>query len=338
MNHYPRIHGDRDKLVSLFENKPYCFSKNHSDRPFICTPYPQYCEELASCYFTLSPLGLETDCVRTWEAIVLDTIPIVEHTFLDPSYQDLPVLIIDDWNEITPLFLEQKYSELKNKSKTQAYFQYWDNLIHKTQKKVDNGDSSFSEIEATAFTKEDLTDLTNLISDYRILIYKGFLASIRPLQLVKGSSSIEALFLYDPWISKETYYHFHEYLADSSWLLNQYKIHIMNNENRPFDLSNKEFSPLHYGSTNPYAVFLDLTYYRHSLATDFSNDFINRPRGVNLLKRDLVNLYNELPIFTLLCGNMHKDAYVKKSLIQFAEQTGAKIKYKGSFWYLSKFP
>ena len=81
MNHLPREFGDRDKIVKLFENEPYCFSKNHSDRPHIFIEWPIFYQEMATCQFVLSPLGLETDCVRTWEALVLDCIPIVEHTF-----------------------------------------------------------------------------------------------------------------------------------------------------------------------------------------------------------------------------------------------------------------
>ncbi len=337
MNHYPREHGDRLKLVPLFENEPYCLSKNHTNQEYEYTPYPLYYKELSSCYFTLSPLGWETDCVRTWEAIVLGTIPIVEHTFLDPSYADLPVLIIDDWKEINALFLEKKYEELKNKDKARAYFDYWENLIRETQQRVISKDHFFSHIEATAFSVDEQKDLSELLSGYNYLIYKGFLSSVRPLQLAQKCDDLVAIFLYDPWLDTPTFNNFPRYLNDVSLFASSPKICVKNDD--PFFLRNDPIVAMrnHPNSTtvfNPYAVFLDLSYYRHSLVSS-TDDFANQPRDTHLLFRDLINLYQRVSIFTFLCGNMHEDPYVRKALEKFADETGAKIEYKGSFWYTS---
>jgi len=38
---------------------------------------------------------------RTWESLVLGNIVIVKRSSLDPLYEGLPVVIIDDWREIT---------------------------------------------------------------------------------------------------------------------------------------------------------------------------------------------------------------------------------------------
>jgi hypothetical protein len=108
MCHYPRPHGERDKLVKLFEDQPYCLSRNHSGQEYKELPRQQFYEEISSSQFVLSPLGLETDCVRTWEALVLGCIPIVEHTFLDPIYDRLPVVMVHDWREVNEAFLEKK--------------------------------------------------------------------------------------------------------------------------------------------------------------------------------------------------------------------------------------
>ena len=53
--------------------------------------------------FTISPTGNGIDCHRTWEAILFQTIPIVKTGPLDflYKYHDLPVAIVNDWNEIT---------------------------------------------------------------------------------------------------------------------------------------------------------------------------------------------------------------------------------------------
>lgn len=51
--------------------------------------------------FVVSPHGNGLDCHRTWESLVLGNIPIVRRSSLDPLYEGLPVVIVDDWSEIT---------------------------------------------------------------------------------------------------------------------------------------------------------------------------------------------------------------------------------------------
>jgi hypothetical protein len=51
--------------------------------------------------FEMSPHGNGLDCHRTWEAILLKTVPIVKTSSLDSMYEGLPVVIVDDWSEIT---------------------------------------------------------------------------------------------------------------------------------------------------------------------------------------------------------------------------------------------
>jgi hypothetical protein len=51
--------------------------------------------------FVVSPRGGGLDCHRTWESLALDNIVIVKRSPLDALYQDLPVVIVDRWEEIT---------------------------------------------------------------------------------------------------------------------------------------------------------------------------------------------------------------------------------------------
>jgi hypothetical protein len=46
---------------------------------------------------------------------------------LDRLYQDLPVLVIDEWEELTPTFLAEKYKELTSKTYNieKLYMAYW---------------------------------------------------------------------------------------------------------------------------------------------------------------------------------------------------------------------
>jgi hypothetical protein len=52
--------------------------------------------------FAVSPRGAGLDCHRTWEALVLRTIPIVKHSTLLPVYGGFPVAVVRDWTEVTP--------------------------------------------------------------------------------------------------------------------------------------------------------------------------------------------------------------------------------------------
>jgi hypothetical protein len=57
--------------------------------------------------FIVSPFGNGLDCHRTWEALVLGCIVIVKKSPLDPLYEGLPVLIVEEWTDITKELLEK---------------------------------------------------------------------------------------------------------------------------------------------------------------------------------------------------------------------------------------
>lgn len=62
--------------------------------------------------FVVSPHGHGLDCHRTWESLALGNIPIVKRSPLDPIYDGLPVVVVDDWNEITGDALQRWHAEL----------------------------------------------------------------------------------------------------------------------------------------------------------------------------------------------------------------------------------
>lgn len=72
-----------------------------------------YFESIARSRFVLCPSGLGWDSYRIWETLLLGSIPIVEfsagwHTVLD----DLPVLFVTNFNEVTPELLARAYPEI----------------------------------------------------------------------------------------------------------------------------------------------------------------------------------------------------------------------------------
>ena len=79
--------------------------------------------------FEVSPRGNGIDCHRTWEALVLKTIPIVKTSRFDPAYDGLPVAIVEDWDEVTPARMmawrEKFQDQIDGPLPAKLYSQYW---------------------------------------------------------------------------------------------------------------------------------------------------------------------------------------------------------------------
>ncbi len=65
--------------------------------------------------FEISPRGNGQDCHRTWEALLLRTIPIVKRSALDALYRDFPVVVVDDWREVSLAAMGQWREQLKDR-------------------------------------------------------------------------------------------------------------------------------------------------------------------------------------------------------------------------------
>ena len=120
---------ERKHVYELFKDKPFCFKSEQK-------PLSEYLYELTQCKFILSPRGWGLDCYRTWEALLSGCIPIVKSSILNILYTDLPILIINDRQEITEEFLIQKYKEMSTKKYNfkKLYADYWFNLMNSQKK------------------------------------------------------------------------------------------------------------------------------------------------------------------------------------------------------------
>lgn len=66
--------------------------------------------EVAQSKFVLCPSGLGFDTYRLWETLLLGSIPIVEsNAGMDRTYARLPVLVVQDYSQVTPKLLEEMY-------------------------------------------------------------------------------------------------------------------------------------------------------------------------------------------------------------------------------------
>ncbi len=112
------------KLVPNFEKIPdrhqaYQILRDSPDCHFVARRLPQdECWRLHVDFaFEVSPRGNGLDCFRTWEALVLNTIPIVKASTLDPLFEDeqFPVVVVSSYAEITTDALTRWKSEMQGR-------------------------------------------------------------------------------------------------------------------------------------------------------------------------------------------------------------------------------
>ena len=111
---------ERNFVRKLFAKEDWC----HVSPPKRLNSYLQ---DLSNSKYVLSPRGNGLDTHRTWESLLMGAIPILKSSPLDPLFEDLPVLIIEDWSEISETFLEKQYEQIKQKTfnREKLFIQYW---------------------------------------------------------------------------------------------------------------------------------------------------------------------------------------------------------------------
>lgn len=85
--------------------------------------------------FVISPRGNGLDCHRTWEALILGCIVIVKKGPLDSLYTDLPVLIVNDWDEVNQELLDSTIEKFKHMDFNYEKLEvnYWLNLMKQSK-------------------------------------------------------------------------------------------------------------------------------------------------------------------------------------------------------------
>lgn len=71
---------------------------------------------MARSRFVVSPVGNGFDCTRTYRALLVGAIPILNrrtnHLVDSGLFSGTPVLVVDDWRQLTPAFLARRHAEL----------------------------------------------------------------------------------------------------------------------------------------------------------------------------------------------------------------------------------
>lgn len=121
---------DRFPAYKHFVYQQWCTTKKHGT-----ISYENYCNDILQHKFVVCPRGNGLDCHRNWEVLYLNRYPIMKrYQGLENLYSELPVLFIDDWDQVDEKLLLstiEKFNSIQfNYEKLK--FSYWSNLIEKS--------------------------------------------------------------------------------------------------------------------------------------------------------------------------------------------------------------
>lgn len=123
LNFNLKTHSSRKYVLNKLLNSGFTMNKK--------LPWNDYIKELSQHKFCISPRGNGIDCHRHWECLYLGVIPIVQRSIVIDSIKELPILIVDNYDNITEEYLHKKYNEMKKKTYclNKLYIDYWINKI-----------------------------------------------------------------------------------------------------------------------------------------------------------------------------------------------------------------
>ena len=96
------------------------------------TPRTNNWKQTSEYTFVLSPFGIGMDCHRTWEALCLGCIPVVCAPDFKDLFEDLPVLIVNQWSEIDQTLLLNTICKFKQQkfNYDKLSLKYWTNQMN----------------------------------------------------------------------------------------------------------------------------------------------------------------------------------------------------------------
>lgn len=121
-----------ERRLACYRAMSYCQAADELVQPLNSSIYRKLSREYM---FIASPPGNGLDCHRTWEAMYMGCVPIVERSYMTEYFfnHDLPLLLVDDWEEVVAWDedeLRLKYDHVMAKSSKDAlYFNYWEKTI-----------------------------------------------------------------------------------------------------------------------------------------------------------------------------------------------------------------
>lgn len=103
---------DRLTIKKLFSQKKWVTDDNFNRTK---QGHRNFIKNIYNHKFVFCPRGNGVDTHRLWMSLYLKTIPIVIKEKTNIQFRHLPIVFIDNWNQINEQFLLNKYEEMNNK-------------------------------------------------------------------------------------------------------------------------------------------------------------------------------------------------------------------------------
>ena len=135
-NKIPKIYVNYSLSKDRFNHRKTAIKQIHNNLLHIELDFMKrtdYWINMSKYAFVLSPCGDGLDCNRTWEALCLGSIPIIRlNGAFIKLFEDLPVLIVSKWRDITNELLEKTMKEFQSRvfNMEKLKLSYWQELIY----------------------------------------------------------------------------------------------------------------------------------------------------------------------------------------------------------------
>jgi hypothetical protein len=77
-------------------------------------PPEEFSRKISRSKYVLLPEGAGIDCHHIYECLYFNSLPIIKKTNLDYFYVNFPIVIVNNWNDVTKEFLEDNYERFLN--------------------------------------------------------------------------------------------------------------------------------------------------------------------------------------------------------------------------------
>lgn len=96
--------------------------------------FDDYLDNMYNHKFMACPEGNGMDTHRTWECLYMGTIPIEKRNINNSFFEDMPILLIDQWDDITEQLLLQSWPHLFcSRNHEKLTFEYWKKKIQSSR-------------------------------------------------------------------------------------------------------------------------------------------------------------------------------------------------------------
>lgn len=125
---------DRKRMYDYFASRGFC-------KTFPFLPYGEYIDSIKKTCFILAPQEKGFDSYRIWEALSCGSAPIILNSPIAGQFKNLPVVIVNQWSDITEDFLREKKAKLAKRTFMfqKLFCDFWINKILRLRmKKIPN--------------------------------------------------------------------------------------------------------------------------------------------------------------------------------------------------------